>query len=96
MQTILHFLLRLIFVAAAAVFAASMALAFSVMLTLWLVRAGWARLTGRPAAPFIVRIDPRAAFGDLMQRGGQASRTPRADAVQPGRAGGDITDVEPR
>ncbi len=89
-------LLRLLFLSAAVVFGASMAAAFVVMLAVWAVRAGWAKLTGQPAAPFIVRVDPRAAFRRMVRRVDEPSRTPRADAVQPGRAAGDVTDVEPR
>ncbi len=89
-------LLRLLFLSAAVVFGASMAAAFVVMLAVWAVRAAWAKLTGQPAAPFIVRVDPRAAFRRMVRRVDEPSRTPRADAVQPGRAAGDVTDVEPR
>lgn len=97
MQTVLTFLLRLVFLAAGLVFAASLAVMFAVVLAIWGLRAGWARLTGRPMSPFIFRVDPRAGFDRMYRRAQQGSRTPRADSVQPsGRSIGDVTDVEAR
>ena len=96
MSTLLGFILRLFMVVAGVVFAASLAAAGVVMLALWGTRMLWARLTGRPVAPFIVRIDPRDAFRRMYRQGESASRKPRADAVRPDRRDGDVTDVEPR
>lgn len=96
MPSLLTFLIRLILLAAGLVFAASLALAFIVMLTIWGVRAVWARLTGRPVMPFIMRIDPRGGFDRMYRPAQPASPTPRADSVQPGRKIRDVTDVEPR
>ena len=96
MPTLLTFLLRLVLVAAGLLFAVSLTVALVFMLGVWSVRAAWAKLTGRPVVPFIVRIDPRAGFERMYRRAEQGTRTPRADAVQPGRRVGDVTDVEPR
>lgn len=96
MPNLLNFLIRLFLVVAGLLFAASLAVAFLVMLGLWGVRAAWAKLTGRPVMPFIVRIDPRGGFERMYRRAAEGSRTPRADSVQPGRKTGDVTDVEPR
>jgi hypothetical protein len=61
------------------------------------LRAGWAKLTGNPVSPFVIRIDPRGGFDRMVRKGApQGSRTPRADSVQPGRLVPDVTDVEPR
>jgi len=46
--------------------------------------------------PFMMRIDPRAGFDRMYRRPPQPSRTPRADAIQPGAKLGDVTDVEAR
>ena len=96
MPTFLTFLLRVFMVAASLLFAASLAVAFVLMAALWCVRGAWARLTGRPAMPFMMRMDPRAGFDRMYRRPQAASRTPRADAVQPGARPGDVTDVEAR
>jgi hypothetical protein len=66
------------------------------MLGAWSVRAAWAKLTGRPVMPFIVRIDPRRGFQQMYRRADEGSRTPRADSVRAGRNIGDVTDVEPK
>lgn len=96
MPTVMTFLLRIFLLAAGLLFAASLAVAAVLMLAVWGVRAGWAKLTGQPVSPFIMRIDPRGGFERMYRRSGQGSATPRADAVRPGRAAGDVTDVEPR
>jgi hypothetical protein len=94
MPTILSFVFRLFLLAAGLVFAASLAVVFAVVLALWLLRAGWARLTGRPVTPFVMRMHPRNGFA-MYRRAGEGSRTPRADAAPMGRIN-DVTDVEPK
>jgi hypothetical protein len=96
MAALLNFIVRLVLVTAGLVFAASLALAFTLALVGWTLRAGWAKLTGRPASPFVIRIDPRGSFERMYRRGEPGSRTPRADSVQPQRAVADVTDVEPK
>ena len=98
MPTFLSFLLRVFLLLGGLLFAASLAVAFVLMAAVWGVRVVWARLTGRPVMPFIMRMGPRAGFDRMYRRpaSSQNSRTPRADAVQPGARPGDITDVEPR
>jgi hypothetical protein len=94
MPTFLSFVSRVFLVAAGLLFAASLAVAFVLMAAAWTVRGAWARLTGRPVMPFMMRIDPRAGFDRMYRRPPQPSRTPRADAIQPGAKLGDVTDVE--
>jgi hypothetical protein len=96
MPTFMTFLLRLFLLAAGLVFTASLAVAAALMLGVWGVRAAWAKLTGKPVAPFIMRIDPRGGFDRMYRRGEPHSATPRADSVQRGRNVGDVTDVEPK
>jgi hypothetical protein len=96
MRTILTFLLRLVFVAAGLVFAASLAVVFAAVLAVWALRAGWSKLTGSPTSPFVFRIDPRAGFDRMYRRAQADSPTPRADAVRPGQRISDVVDVEPR
>jgi hypothetical protein len=93
MPTLVSFILRLVLLAAGLVFAASLAVVFVIVLTLWVLRAGWAKLTGRTVTPFVVRMHPRDGFA--MYRRTAESRTPRADAAPLGRVG-DVTDVEPK
>ncbi|MBI5274897.1 MAG: hypothetical protein HY854_00405 [Burkholderiales bacterium] len=91
------FFLRFVLFAAALVFAASLAIVFTLAVAAWLLRMGWARLTGQPVRPFVTRFRVRDGFDKVWQRGGQASRTPRADSVlAPRRGRADIIDVEPK
>ena len=96
MPTLMTFVLRLFLLIAGALFAASLAVAIVLMLTVWTLRAAWARLTGRPVLPFVVRIDPRAGFERMYRARERASRTPCTDASERGRKIADVTDVEPR
>jgi hypothetical protein len=96
MPTLLSFLLRLFLVVAGLLFAASLAVAAVLMLAVWGVRAAWAKLTGRPVMPFVVRINPRGGFERMYRKAQPESPTPRADAVRPGQRIDDVVDVEPR
>jgi hypothetical protein len=96
MPSLMNFVLRLFLLAAGLLFAASLAAALVLMLALWSLRAGWARLTGRPVVPFIIRIDLRGGFERMYRRAGKggAPRPPDGVALRPQLA--DVTDVEPR
>ncbi|MRD45935.1 hypothetical protein GHT07_01485 [Caenimonas koreensis DSM 17982] len=89
MNTLLGFVLRVLLLLAGLVFAASLAIAFVLLVALWIVRSAWARLTGQRAAPFVMRVDPRGGFNSVMKRAPLAGRGTRA----PGAAD-DVTDVE--
>lgn len=96
MPTFFSLLLRLVAVLAGLVFAASLAVALVLLLAVWGLRAAWARLTGRPLAPFVVRIDPLGGFNRMVRRSGPPGRTPRADAAGARLRAADVTDVEPK
>ena len=99
MPTLISFLVRLLLLAAGLVVAAAVACVFVLLMALWLVRAAWCRLTGRPVSPFVMGTGPRAAFDEMMRRAQAqpASRTPRADAAAGVRRPlVDVTDVEPK
>ncbi len=87
MTTIFRFLFRALLLAFGLVFAASLALAFVVLLGVWSARSVWARLTGRTVKPFVMRVNPREGFGQVFRAG--QKRTPG----QP-RAASDVTDVQ--
>ncbi|MCW8205926.1 hypothetical protein D8B24_02380 [Verminephrobacter aporrectodeae subsp. tuberculatae] len=88
------------------VFFLSLLTAALVLALVWALRAGWARLTGRPATPWGMRVDPRTGFGSAFRatrRWSWAARTAAAARDEtaarrsdvPPEAGG-VTDVEPR
>jgi len=97
MATFFSLLLRILLLAAGLVFAASIAFAFVLLALAWALRVAWAKLTGKPVMPFVVRMHPRQGFESMMRRGVQPSRTPRADAIVPSRRSvADVVDVEPK
>jgi branched-subunit amino acid ABC-type transport system permease component len=92
-------LVRLFVLAAGLLAAASIAVVLAALLALWLLRTGWALLTGRPVTPFVMRMAPRHAFEEMMRRAPAAtgSRTPRSDAAAgPSGRVADVSDVEPK
>lgn len=93
-----RFIVRVVLVVAAAVFAAALLVALLVFVSFWLLRAGWARLMGRPVAPFIMRMNPRDGFGHVFRAGqGMRSEAGPVPPEPPGRHQiADITDVEPK
>jgi hypothetical protein len=81
MPTFMTFVRRLFLLIAGLLFAVSLGVAAVSMLAFWGARTAWARLTGKPAMPFIIRT-----------RRANIVRPRRA----PARATADISDVEPR
>lgn len=93
MQGISGFFLRLVLLAAGLVFALSLLLAACVLLLFWGLRAAWARLTGQPVVPFVMRMDPRSGFAHVFRARQEARHEPQASSAR--RADpGDVTDVE--
>ena len=95
MDTVFRFILRLFLLVAGLLFAASLALAVLVLLAFWGLRMLWARLTGQPVTPFVMRIDPRGGF-NRMYRGGPARPVNEPGPPEPARRReiADVTDVE--
>ena len=97
MPALITFLFRALLVVAGVVFALSLAVAVAFGLALWLLRAAWSKLTGKPVTPFVMRMRPGEAFGTVYRRADAPSRTPRADAVAPRRrVTADVVDVDPK
>ena len=55
MRALFSFVLRVLLVLAALVFALSLALAAGLVLLVWGLRALWSKLTGRPVSPLVMR-----------------------------------------
>ena len=86
----LNFLLRIIFFIVGLVFAASLAVAVLILATAWGLRYGWARLTGKPVDPWVMRFDPRGGFERFRARARPAE--PNAADVTAARARGEAAD----
>ncbi|MBU1361086.1 MAG: hypothetical protein KJ901_20305 [Gammaproteobacteria bacterium] len=85
-----NFLLRVVLFLLGLVFAASLAVAVLLLAAVWGLRYGWARLTGKPVQPWVMRFDPRGGFD--MFRGAARPRGPSAADVAAARAMGETDD----
>lgn len=103
MQSVFQFIIRLILLMAGLVFAASLLVALLVVFFFWTLRRIWAKLTGQPTTPFVMRMDPRAGFGQVYSAafrgrrgvGPAPSDTPPKDRRAALAADlADVTDVE--
>lgn len=97
MQYILGFLLRIVLLLAGLVVAASIALAVLLLLSFWGLRMVWAKLTGQPMAPFVMRFNPRSGFDQVFRaRQGGRMASARDAPVAPRDRLADVTDVQPK
>ncbi len=102
----MNFLFRLGLFVIGLVFAASLAVAVMLLAAAWGLRYGWARLTGQPVRPWVMRFDPRHGFDRFRAAAGEAR--PSAADVAGARArghaagtpvareSGGVTDVQAR
>jgi hypothetical protein len=97
MSKVFVFLLRLVLLLAGLLFAASLVVVALLLLALWGLRYLWARLTGQPVLPFVMRVDPRGSF-NRMYRAGRATSAGQSGQSTAGARDSlaDVTDVEPK
>ncbi|MCI5070354.1 hypothetical protein [Acidovorax sp.] len=90
---VLRLALRVLVVAMGLVVFLSLLVAVLVLGAVWALRAAWARLTGRPATPWVMRVDPRTGFRTVFsssQRWSQAAhRSGGAGAAGDGAEAGE-------
>ena len=107
---VVSLLLRVVVIAMGLVLFASLLAAAMLLALVWVLRAGWARLTGRPVTPWVMGVDPRTGFSKVFRSterwsaGRRRSRAPegagedaaasRRGGILPGAA--QVTDVEAR
>lgn len=90
----LNFFIRLVFFMLGLVFAASLAVAVLLLAAVWGLRYAWARLTGKPVQPWVMRFDPRGGF-DRFRAAGRPVEPTAADVVG-ARAQGQAADAPVR
>lgn len=104
----MNFIVRFILFCLGLVFAASLAVAVLLLAAVWGLRYGWARLTGRPVTPWVMRFNPRSGF-DRFRAAQQPAEPTAADVVSARARGetarspvaalgdvGEVTDVRAR
>lgn len=98
LSSVLGFVVRAGLLLAGLVFFASLLVAGLLVLLVWILRALWASLTGRPVSPWTFQLNRQAAWERFYRRGtrGQPS-TPPGDVVDVASQDvTDVTDVEPK
>ncbi|MGJ7494323.1 hypothetical protein ACSFA8_04540 [Variovorax sp. RT4R15] len=103
----LNFLLRAVLFLVGLVLAASLAAAVLLLAAFWMIGAGWARLTGKPVRPWVMRFNPGSGF-DRFRSAARPAEPSAADVIN-ARARGesakspvalgaadDVTDVRAR
>ena len=108
---VIRLVVRVLIVAMGVVLFLSLLAAVMVLALAWALRAGWARLTGRPVTPWVMRMDPRTGFSTVFRSSQRWSAARRAapatgddagdDAAASRRTGvlpgaAEVTDVEAR
>lgn len=92
--SMVRFFVRLVVLALGLLLAASLMLLLVAFAIIWGLSALWARTTGRPMTPWVMRVNPSAVWSRASQA---ASRwQPSAAVKQPkfrSTAGGDLADV---
>ena len=95
-RSILGFVVRVGLLLAGLVFFASVLAVGMVFLTLWLLRASWAKVTGRPVRPWVFQMNRRPPW-QQAQQGGWTGRTATADVIDTHATDVSVvTDVEPK
>ena len=92
--TVIRWTLRLVVFAMGLVLFLSLLAAALLLASLWIVRALWARVTGRPVTPWVMRMDPRSGWSTV--RRSTARWTAPRPAAGSGRERADVTDVVAR
>jgi hypothetical protein len=95
-RSILGFVLRLGLLLAGLVFFASVLSVGLLLLALWLLRALWAKVTGRPVQPWVFQMNRRPPWQQAHPSG--SGRAPSsADVIDAeARDVSVVTDVEPK
>ncbi len=103
-QRLALFVIKLCLVVFGAVMALALLCGVFVLFCVWGVKRTWARLTGKPVAPWVLRTDPFAMWRQVaaFRRGpGAAGFTAAAPQEELGMRRGkaalaDVTDVTPK
>ena len=98
---IFRFALRIVFFLAGLVFAASILVAVVFIAAAWGTRMLWAKITGKPVTPWVMKFSPGAGFRRFNEAAAPAEPEPTPAERAAARALGegrrpDVTDVEPR
>jgi hypothetical protein len=80
MRSILGLVFRVVLLLAGLVFMASLLVATLLLLAVWLLRALWAKLTGRPVSPWTFQVNRQAMWNRFYRQPGPSQAPPRDDS----------------
>jgi flagellar biosynthesis protein FlhB len=89
-------LVWLLLASLALVFVASLLVVLALMAGAWGLRALWARLTGQPVSPWVMRVNPGAGWSRVFRAGDrwQPAARPARGHSSSTRDLADVTDVQ--
>ena len=95
---VLRLVVRIGLLLAGLVFFVSLLAAGLLVLLAWLLRALWAKLTGKPVSPWTFKVNRRAAMGRFYRQSPSRRDAPVPDDVvdADARDVSVVTDVEPK
>ena len=104
---LIRWTLRLVVVAVGLVFFVCLLAMVAVLALAWSLRSLWARLTGRPVTPWVMRMDPRDGWSTVYRSTARwtAARGAAPATQEPAEPGArarelpgarEVVDVEPR
>ena len=105
MTLLLRWSLRIFLLVAATAFFLCLLAAASLLALVWGARALWAKLTGRPVAPWVMGVNPGAAWSSVYRSraawpasGAAAQAEEEAPRHRGGilRSNAEVVDVQPR
>ena len=105
MTLLVRWSLRIFLLVAATVFFLCLLAAASLLALVWGARALWAKLTGRPVAPWVMGVNPGAAWSSVYRSraawpasGAAAQAEEEAPRHRGGilRSNAEVVDVQPR
>lgn len=99
LRTVVSLIVRVAMLVAGLIFLASVLAMALILLGVWLLRAIWAKLTGRPVNPWVFQMDRQAMWNRFYRPPGQghgpgqtaAQRREYADVID-----AEVMDVEPK
>ena len=94
LSTLTRFMVRVTLVAMGLVFAASLVCVLLALATLWGLRALWAKLTGRPITPWVMRVSPGAGWNQAFKTADRWRPQPAPVSSAAEREIADVTDVQ--
>jgi hypothetical protein len=91
---VMRVVLQLALVVFALIFVGSLLVAAALLAGVWSLRALWSKITGRPIAPWTMRMSPGAGWNQVFRAGARWQPAARGAEPRAARETADVTDVQ--